>query len=221
MNRITAGAYSYTWRRRGGHRRSMKVAAIWLIVLIFFTLINICIIMASWYGTSTATSSPADLLSGRPLITVSNSSVTHEIKHLRDEIASLKQEFKQQAKIRWDRTDMRETELEILRNDFSEQVQNLYRKIRGPPKLNDDGQVIYKVHLWDDKSRKSDSSIYGYREKKLYSKEGFSTHPQTTLVDKPEDADIIVWVTVRGNIKKEIPPRDFHNVLVLDYGGMQ
>lgn len=69
-----------------------------------------------------------------------------------------------------------------------------------------------KVHLWDDTTLPN-----GYREKKLYSLEGFSTHPRTTLVDSPEDADIIAWVSVRGNTEKEIPPKNYPNVVLLDY----
>ena len=223
MNRmgITAGA-QYPGPRRGAYQRyfQMKVVATWLVILIGFTLTNIYM-MASWHATSGAATIPANanLLSGR-LPTSSNSSVTQTITQLREEIASLKQEFSQHAKNRRDSEHLRDVELRRFRDDMSEQIHELYKKIRGPPKVNDDGQYIYRVHLWDDMTRKSDSTVYGFKEKSIYSKEGFSSHPRTILVDNPEDADIVVWVTVRGKMKKEIPPRDFQNVVVLDYGGM-
>ena len=71
------------------------------------------------------------------------------------------------------------------------------------------------MHIWDDTTLPM-----GYREKKLYSVEGFSTHPRTTLVDSAEDADLIAWVSVRGNTEKEIPPTNYSNVVLLDYAGM-
>ena len=73
---------------------------------------------------------------------------------------------------------------------------------------------MLKVHLWDDSTLPN-----GYREKKLYSVEGFATHPRTTLVDSPEDAYLIVWVSVRGVLEKEIPPANYKNVVLLDYAG--
>ena len=74
---------------------------------------------------------------------------------------------------------------------------------------------VFNVHLWDDST-----FPHGYREKKLYSVEGFSSHPRTTLVDSPEDADLIVWVSVRSNTEAEIPPANYSNVILLDYAGM-
>lgn len=71
---------------------------------------------------------------------------------------------------------------------------------------------VFNVHLWDDST-----FPHGYREKKLYSVEGFSSHPRTTLVDSPEDADLIVWVSVRSNTEAEIPPANYSNVILLDY----
>ena len=73
---------------------------------------------------------------------------------------------------------------------------------------------VYKVHLWDDSTLPE-----GFREKMLYSVEGFTTHPRTALVDKADDADLIAWVTVRGggSMEKEIPPSNYSNVVLLDY----
>ena len=82
------------------------------------------------------------------------------------------------------------------------------------PTLKDES--VFKVHLWDD----SASPAHGYREKQLYAKEGFATHPRIALVDSPDDADIIVWVTVMSCWDCEIPPKDYINVVVLDYAGM-
>ena len=53
------------------------------------------------------------------------------------------------------------------------------------------------MHLWDD----TDGPRNGFREKQLFNHEGFSTHNETTLVDSPYDADLVVWVTVRGRME--------------------
>ena len=53
------------------------------------------------------------------------------------------------------------------------------------------------MHLWDD----TDGPRNGFREKQLFNPEGFSTHNETTLVDSPCDADLVVWVTVRGRME--------------------
>lgn len=79
--------------------------------------------------------------------------------------------------------------------------------------LDDPTNRVLKVHLWDD----TDIPEHGFREKQIYSPEGFSTHHETTLVDSPYDADLVVWVTVRGNTEKEVPPRMEPNVVLLDY----
>ena len=90
----------------------------------------------------------------------------------------------------------------------------LASSIEGTNAQDSNNNRVLKVHLWDDSTLPN-----GYREKKLYSVEGFSTHPRTTLVDSPDDADLIVWVSVRGNLEKEIPPADYKNVVLLDYAG--
>ena len=65
----------------------------------------------------------------------------------------------------------------------------------------------------------NDSSPIGGKREKLYNQEGWSNHPRTQLVDSPNDADLIVWVTTRGNTEAEIPPRNYSNipVVLLDY----
>jgi hypothetical protein len=83
-----------------------------------------------------------------------------------------------------------------------------------PPQMGQNMR-LFKVYLWDDSTLPN-----GFREKKIYNVEGFSTHPRTRLVESPDDADIIVWVTVRGNTEAEIPPVNYSNVLLLDYAGM-
>jgi hypothetical protein len=67
-----------------------------------------------------------------------------------------------------------------------------------------------KIHLWDD------TTHYKQREL-LYNQEGWSTHPNTTLVVSPKDADITVWITTMATVEKEVPPIDQPNVIVLDY----
>eukprot|EP00985_Skeletonema_marinoi_P006850 scaffold2996_cov122-Skeletonema_marinoi.AAC.1 len=111
--------------------------------------------------------------------------------------------------------------MEILRNEqkkFRDEMSVLEEKIdgilasRSGTKEQDTNNRVLKVHIWDDTTLPM-----GYREKKLYSVEGFSTHPRTTLVDSAEDADLIAWVSVRGNTEKEIPPTNHSNVVLLDY----
>ena len=70
--------------------------------------------------------------------------------------------------------------------------------------------TTYKVHFWDD-------GTYCKVREELQSKEGFATHPQTSLVDTPEEADIIVWVTTRARLEAENPPQNYTNVVLLDY----
>ena len=86
-------------------------------------------------------------------------------------------------------------------------------KTRKHTTIDNSTKRVLKVHLWDD------TGPGGFREKKLYNPEGFSTHSETTLVDSPDDADLVVWVTVRGNTEEEVPPRYEPNVILLDYAG--
>jgi len=96
-------------------------------------------------------------------------------------------------------------------NNLQKQIQSILASSSGSNAQDSNNRVL-KVHLWDDSTLPN-----GYREKKLYSVEGFATHPRTTLVDSPEDADLIVWVSVRGVLEKEIPPANYKNVVLLDY----
>ena len=86
-------------------------------------------------------------------------------------------------------------------------------KTRKHTTIDNSTKRVLKVHLWDD------TGPGGFREKKIYNPEGFSTHSETTLVDSPDDADLVVWVTVRGNTEEEVPPRYEPNVILLDYAG--
>lgn len=191
------------------HRRSnnfqKKAAVIWLIV-ISFSLVNI-ITLASWYNNSaTATSNniqPADAtdyLSGSAA-PVSNTSQARELRALVQQVNSLTKEHSQ------------------FRNDIVGKIDGLKKEIDNAVLLaaasrstTSDAGRIYRVHLWDDSTLPN-----GFREKELYSTEGFKTHPRTTLVDSPEDADIVVWVSVRGHMEAEIPPSNYSNVVLLDY----
>ncbi len=109
-------------------------------------------------------------------------------------------------------------EIKMMKNEqsrFREEITGLVHALEEKINEGADQKGVLKVHLWDDTTLPN-----GYREKKLYSLEGFSTHPRTTLVDSPEDADIIAWVSVRGNTEKEVPPENYSNVILLDYAGM-
>ena len=168
-----------------------KVAVVWLVVL-GFSLVNINI-LASWYNKS-ATIQPTDL-AGVP---VSNSFQAREVRSLLKQVNSLTNEHSR------------------FRYEIVGQIDGLKKKIDALAMSSRSGPLkdrIFRVHLWDD------STPYGRREKKFYAKEGFATNPLTTLVDSPEDADIIVWVSVRGHMEKEIPPSNYSNVVLLDYAG--
>ena len=102
--------------------------------------------------------------------------------------------------------------------DLQREMKNLkaeveVAKMRKHTTLEDSTKRVLKVHLWDD------TGPGGFREKKIYNPEGFSTHSETTLVDSPDDADLVVWVTVRGNMQQKVPPRHEPNVILLDYAG--
>ncbi|EJK73495.1 hypothetical protein THAOC_04878, partial [Thalassiosira oceanica] len=99
--------------------------------------------------------------------------------------------------------------------DLQREMKDLKAEVANMSKhtLDDPTNRVLKVHLWDD----TDIPEHGFREKQIYSPEGFSTHHETTLVDSPYDADLVVWVTVRGNTEKEVPPRMEPNVVLLDY----
>ena len=49
----------------------------------------------------------------------------------------------------------------------------------------------------------------------MFNKEGWSNHPETTLVDKPDDAELIVWVTTRARTELEIPPTNYSNAAAM------
>lgn len=78
------------------------------------------------------------------------------------------------------------------------------------PKKDSSTLTTYKIHFWDD-------GTYCKVREELQSKEGFATHPQTSLVDTPEEADIIVWVSTRARLEAENPPQNYTNVVLLDY----
>lgn len=65
-----------------------------------------------------------------------------------------------------------------------------------------------RVHIWDD------GNPYKKRER-LLNIEGVSSHPNTSLVETPNEADIILWISTRS--ADETPPTNFSNVVVLDY----
>jgi len=166
------------------------MAYIFVCLLCFFSLFNI-FVLSSWYNISSSKTTQDD--SGPP---VSKSSDSLRVRAL-------------------------SKEMEILRNEqkkFRDEMSVLEEKIdgilasRSGTKEQDTNNRVLKVHIWDDTTLPM-----GYREKKLYSVEGFSTHPRTTLVDSAEDADLIAWVSVRGNTEKEIPPTNYSNVVLLDY----
>lgn len=163
--------------------------------LICFSSIFNFILLSSWYNISMSKTTQDD--SGPP--DVSNS---QRVRFLAKEMETMKIE---QAR---------------FREEIIGQVHVLEEKIHGGKDQKGrhggkDQTGSLKVHLWDDTTLPN-----GYREKKLYSLEGFSSHPRTTLVDSPEDADLIAWVTVRGNTEKEVPPANYSNVILLDYAGM-
>lgn len=111
-------------------------------------------------------------------------------------------------------------QVEVMRNEHSTFRQKIDEQMNELVKKIDDLKLVattssdrlYKVHLWDDTTLP-----HGFREKMLYSVEGFTAYSRTTLVDTPDDADLIVWTTVRGNTEKEVPPSNFSNVVILDY----
>lgn len=111
-------------------------------------------------------------------------------------------------------------QIEVMRNEHSTFRQKIDEQMNELVKKIDDLKLVattnsdrlYKVHLWDDTTLPN-----GFREKMLYSVEGFTANSRTTLVDTPDDADLIVWATVRGNTEKEVPPSNYSNVVLLDY----
>lgn len=115
-------------------------------------------------------------------------------------------------------------QIEVMRNEHATFRQKIDGQMNGLVKKIDDLKLeattnsnsnsnrLYKVHLWDDTTLPN-----GFREKMLYSVEGFTANSRTTLVDTPDDADLIVWATVRGNTEKEVPPSNYSNVILLDY----
>ena len=105
---------------------------------------------------------------------------------------------------------MRTKNLQREMKDLKAEVANMSK-----PAFDDLTGRVLKVHLWDD----TDGPRNGFREKQLFNHEGFSTHNETTLVDSPYDADLVVWVTVRGRMEAELPPRFEPNVVILDYAG--
>ena len=70
----------------------------------------------------------------------------------------------------------------------------------------------YQVHIWND------GTFCNLRETFLI-KEGFTLNPHTILVESPDKADIIVWVSTGAAAEKEMPPSCNYStpVVILDY----
>ena len=154
-----------------------------------FSALNI-FLLSSWYNAS-GPPATVELGSGPPI---------DRTYHLR--VSALSKEIEQ---------------LKNQHSNFRDEIINkmhaFEEKINGTFAARSRNRVL-KIHLWDDSTLP-----HGYREKKLYSVEGFTNHPRTQLVPSADDADLIVWPTVRGNTEGEVPPSNFSNVVVLDYAG--
>jgi hypothetical protein len=193
-----------TTRRSVGGTTTRNVGLLFA-VLCFFSLFNIYV-LSIWYNTSTPLIKPQDD-SGPPVD--SKRLGAQRVEVLEKEIDTVKREV---AKFRdetiWEVDNLKEQIHSILASSSRSSSSGANENAK------DSNNRVLKVHLWDDSTLPN-----GYREKMLYSIEGFSTHPRTTLVDSPDDADLIVWVSVRGNTEKEVPPADYKNVILLDYAG--
>lgn len=199
----------------------MKVALMsGFTILCLFSAFNIFTFTSSWNNNSSATN--LNVNAGPP---VSNSTDSLQIRALLKEVEFMKNEhnrFKEEIAHRMNGLAEKIDGHVTFKDEIMGQIDGLVKKFddllastsNGMPQNNDKDRV-YKVHLWDDTTLPM-----GFREKKLYSVAGFSTNHRTTLVDSPEDADIIVWVSVRGNTEKEVPPSNYNNVVILDYAGM-
>ena len=104
--------------------------------------------------------------------------------------------------------------LDYLQNSIDVSFAAPQQEIKSTISHDYDGRRKYKIHLWNDTSPKPTTN-----KETMYNQEGWSKHPRTKLVDSPDDADLIVWVTTRGNTEAEIPPRNYPNipVVLLDY----
>jgi len=201
--------YTSTWRAQR-IKTSSPIDFIKLPLIIAFPLVNVCI-LASWYNGSASSrtmqqSHPsflAPIRSSQDREEVQVQALLQQVNSLRNENSRVRNE---QSQLRYEiggQIDVLKKKLDLLVTD----VVSISSMSQSTP----EDKHIFKVHLWDD------STSGGYREKKLYSEEGFATNPRTVLVDSPDDADIIVWTSVRACTECEIPPSNYTNVVLLDY----
>lgn len=177
-----------------------STASKWLMLLILFSIASN--LFLSNYNTKSHNASSAlraltDLSFSLP--PVANTSEARELKELNASHSLIQQLVHNLT-----------TELHSLQGQFMEQTKEV-QFLKSQHKLH---HTKLKIHLWDDTCPE-----YGRREKQFFNVEGWSTHPRTMLVNRPEEADVVVWVSVRSNTEREVPPRNYSNVVLLDYAG--
>ena len=69
---------------------------------------------------------------------------------------------------------------------------------------------VYKVSLHDDHTHLK-------QREEMIVKEGILRHPLTMLVESPDEADIVFWVSTRANTEAEVAPTKLSNLIILDF----
>ena len=69
---------------------------------------------------------------------------------------------------------------------------------------------VYKVSLHNDHTQLK-------QREEMIVREGLLRHPLTTIVDSPDEADIVVWVSTRANTEAEVAPTKLSNLIILDF----
>ena len=69
---------------------------------------------------------------------------------------------------------------------------------------------VYKVSLHNDHTQLK-------QREEMIVREGLLRHPFTTIVDSPDEADIVVWVSTRANTEAEVAPTKLSNLIILDF----
>jgi hypothetical protein len=93
-------------------------------------------------------------------------------------------------------------------------VKRAESRVRAQGRVSDDEVATVppqlRVHLWNDTNPNKLKEL-------LFNQEGWSLHPRTRLVDRWEDADLVVWITTMVRVEMEVVPLNIPNVVVLDY----
>ena len=161
-----------------------------------------------------------------------NPSVQASIKELLKRQTEDKQNAKELEKAMRDFFDYSQSRFKVVEDSVAVLIEKIGTLESALESVGTSDPVVtprsLKVHLWDDSTHKAPREDLlvaegwtEYNGLELGHKEDSSTAPWFVKTDDPEEADLIVWISVMAIHEAEIPPDDptkhLHKVIVLDY----